>query len=101
MVPSMRGQQATPRNNTPTPTMRAMASTAPEISVPNKSLTMLRAMINASPVTASSVEATASSTLFVMSPGSHIVVVALKLVFNCCREFFCLFHRFLISRAQI
>jgi len=44
-----------------------MVIVAPEISVPNKDLTIVGAMINPSPVSASSVEATASSTLLVIS----------------------------------
>ena len=53
-----------------------MVSAAPEISAPDRNLTRLGAMINARPVTPSSVEAMASSTLFVMSPGFHIVAAA-------------------------
>src|SRR5438445_10144844 len=63
---STRGQQATPINNQPQPVIRAMTSAAPETFVPNTDLIMLGAMINTSPVKASSVEATASSTLFAM-----------------------------------
>jgi hypothetical protein len=44
-----------------------MASDALETSGPNKNLTMLGAMINPIPVTASRVEAIASSTLFIIS----------------------------------
>ena len=65
-VPSTRGQQAMPINNKPQPVIRAMTSAAPETFVPNTDLIMLGAMINTSPVKASSVEATASSTLFAM-----------------------------------
>ncbi len=43
-----------------------MVIVAPEISVPNKNLTIVGAMINPSPVRASSVEATASSALLVI-----------------------------------
>jgi hypothetical protein len=50
-----------------------MVSAAPERSVPNKSLSVLGAMSNTTPVMASSVEATAISTLFDMSPGIHMV----------------------------
>ncbi len=66
MVASVRGQQATPNDNNPKPAIRAMTSAAPEISVPNKNPAMLGAMINAKPVTASRVEAVASSTLVVI-----------------------------------
>src|SRR6266487_5004973 len=79
MVASVRGQQATPNDNNPKPAIRAMTSAAPEISVPNKNPARFGAMINARPVTASRVEAVASSTLFIMSPGVHILLVAAQI----------------------
>ena len=65
MVASTRGQQAIPNNNKPNPATRVIASAGPETSVP-KSLIVVGAMSNASPVTASSVEATASNTLSIV-----------------------------------
>jgi hypothetical protein len=67
MLRSTRGQQAMPSDNNPKPAIRAMASDALETSGPNTNLTMLGAMINPIPVTASRVEAIASSTLFIIS----------------------------------
>src|SRR5438034_5995168 len=76
---STRGQQATPKANNPKPATRVTTTVASEISVPNKSLTVFGANINAIPVTVSNVEATASSSLFILSPGVHIVVVAAQI----------------------
>jgi hypothetical protein len=59
---STRGQQATPNNTNPKPAIRAMTVVAPETFVPSKGITMLGAITNASPVSASSVDAAASST---------------------------------------
>src|SRR5439155_16614104 len=65
-IASTRGQQAMPNNNNPKPAIRAITAAAPETFVSNKNLTVFGTMINTSPVRASSVEATASSTLFAM-----------------------------------
>jgi hypothetical protein len=45
-------------NCNPKPVIRAMVIAAPEVSVPNNNLTIVGAMINRSPVRASSLEAT-------------------------------------------